>query len=1064
MRKTIRLLLLLGAMFLSHLSFAQTKVISGQIKNAKGEAIPFVTVTETGTNNSAAGDANGYFSIKIKPDGSLTFSAVGYNTKTIKGDGGAQSVTLDIKPDELKEVVISTAFGIKKSARVSPYSSQVLTSEQLRIIPQTNVNSALAGKIAGTQFRGQSAIKLDNDGGFRVRGGQGLTDNGPIYVVDGTIVGSFDLNPDDIGEVNFLKGANATALLGDRAANGAIIITTKKSGGKSGTGIEVSQGVTFDKVYILPKYQNLYAGGADKDLSRFTWLAGMPQEWQALDGKYYHEYTDDASWGPRMVGQEYIPWYAWFGGHDNSFKTAKLTPFPDNARDFWATGITTVSNISLTKSGPGYSGRLSYTNNTIKGMLPNTRSEKHSIFGTFSLDLNEHFRTGMNINFVNQKIKGSFNDDYSNQSSGSFNQWFHRDLDMEMMRKLSNARTPIGTLPSWNLRSNPGGSVNNVYIGNYWYNFFSYFENLDYKQLRDRLYGDVFLQYKINKNLNVKATIRKSLLNTSYENIVPSIIEASAGQTGTLAGYATGQRRIDEMNYELLASYSQKFLNKLDVSVNAGANWMRFKDSRVDMSTTNGLNVPDLYAISNSKGQPSLNNARIAQEQRSVFATGDFEWDKTVSFSWALRNDWNSTLPAGNNSLLSPALGAGFIFSEFTKESISWLSFGKVFGSWGKKPTSLTAYQNNFLYSVNQNQWNGNFLIATPNTLVDPSVKGALITTIEAGLDLRFLKNRLGVNFVYYWEDIDKAPVSVSVYGGSGFTSKVVNAAHIQRKGIEVVLNAKPIVQKSFEWEINKTFGYLINNPVLSIADGVPRFTLAQSAFTIRVPQVFLEEGKQWGQLIGGAIKRNADGLPLLSTTGMFLREDNHNYGSVVPKITGGIINSFTYKKFTLGFNIDYQIGGKFFSLSEMWGHYSGLLEATAAVNDKGKNVRDDIGDGGGVHVVGVAAADGKTAVDYYVDAQTYWHQFYNNVYDPYVHDLTYVKLREISLGYEIPVNKMKLGNVIRAARISAVSRNPWLIYRDSKNFDPSEISEVQGEDGQYPGSRSIGFNLKLTF
>ena len=176
------------------------------------------------------------------------------------------------------------------------------------------------------------------------------------------------------------------------------------------------------------------------------------------------------------------------------------------------------------------------------------------------------------------------------------------------------------------------------------------------------------------------------------------------------------------------------------------------------------------------------------------------------------------------------------------------------------------------------------------------------------------------------------------------------------------------------------------------------------------------------------------------------------------------MINTFTYKGLVLNLSLDYQVGGKFFSLSEMWGHYSGLMEATAAVNDKGMNVRDDVADGGGVHVLGVSSVDHKTPVDIYVDAQTYYHQFYNNVYDPYVHDLTYVKLREVSLGYQIPVSKWKLGKIVKAATFSVVSRNPWLIYRESKSFDPSEISEIQGEDGQYPGTRSVGVNLKLNF
>jgi hypothetical protein len=244
---------------------------------------------------------------------------------------------------------------------------------------------------------------------------------------------------------------------------------------------------------------------------------------------------------------------------------------------------------------------------------------------------------------------------------------------------------------------------------------------VNYRQVRDRVFGDIYLQYKLNSNFNVKMTVRKSLLNLSYENIIPSILERSAGQTGVFASYATGQRRIDNMTYELLASFTKKFLKKLDVSANAGGSYLRSKDTRIDMSTRNGLNVPDLYAIANSKDDAALTNDRFKEETRAVFATGDFEWNRTFSATWAVRNDWYSTLTQGQNSILSYSFGGAVVFSEYTKSSLPWLSFGKVFGSWGKKPTALRVYENNFLYSVNQNQWDGNYLIATPNTLVDPS-------------------------------------------------------------------------------------------------------------------------------------------------------------------------------------------------------------------------------------------------------------------------------------------------------------------------------------------------------
>ncbi|MCR6721303.1 MAG: SusC/RagA family TonB-linked outer membrane protein [Chitinophagaceae bacterium] len=1063
MRKLASLLAVL--MLFNALAFAQQRTVTGTVRDAKGEPIPFATVLETGTTNAATADANGSFSIRIKEGASLTITAVGFEDITLKPGAGVAAVTMQQKGDELKEVVVTTAFGIKKAARVTPYSAQVIDAEKMKMIPQTNVNNALAGKVAGAQFRGQSPIKLNTQGSFRLRGGQGLGDTDPIYVVDGTIVGSYDINPDDIADVTVLKGANATALFGGRARNGAIVINLKKTGQSGAVGIEVNQGVTFDKVYIMPKYQNAYAGGASPYLTKFVWRPGMPEEQQALDGKYFQDYTDDASWGPRMVGQDYIPWYAWIPGHSRSYQTAQLLPQKDNMRDFWETGVTSTTNVAMTKSGTGYNARLSYTNNSVKGLLPNSQLTRHTLSGALSLDLNEHFTTGANFTFTNQQVRGTFDDGYANQSAGGLNQWFHRNLDMNMMKEYRNLRTPIGTLASWNFRANPDAGNNNIYLGNYWYNFYSWFDNINNRNKRDRVFGDAFLTYKLNNNFRVKATVRKNQLNTNWEDIKPSIIESSGDQTGELASYSTGATRMNEMNYELLASFNKKIVDKLDISVNAGSNWMHYDYRTFQMNTVNGLNVPGLYAISNSKATPTLGNTRQVEKQRAIFANGEFEWDRFASISWAIRSDYYSTSPKGNNNLVSPAFGASFVFSEFTKSSAPWLSFGKVFGSWGRKPTPLGIYDNNFLYGVNANQWNGNFLMTTPNTLVDPSVTGALITTFEAGVDLKFLKNRLGLNVVYYDELNDKGPVTVPIGPASGYTNKVVNAATIERKGIEVIIDARPVSKKDFSWDITKTFGYLMSNKVKEIYEDQAEIALAAGSFGTRFARAFQQKGKDWGQLIGGGIARNADGAPLLTVDGLFVRDQFKEWGSVVPKVTGGLVNTFSYKNVVVNFSIDYQFGGKFFSLSEAWGHFSGLMEATADVNDNGMNVRDHVGDGGGVHVVGVAAADGQTVVDTYVDAYTYFQQFYyGQIAEPFVHDLSFVKLREISVGYQIPLQKLNLSKVFKGATFSVVARNPWLIYRDSKNFDPSEISGVQGEDGQFPGTRSLGINLKLNF
>ncbi len=1054
------------------LAFAQTRAIQGKVRNEKGEPVPFATVTVKGGKASVISDAEGNYIIQAKSGDVLEITATGFKSiESSVGTGNIVASTMSLDQGALEEVVVTGAFGIKKSQRTAAFSSQVIKAEDLNIIRQTNVNNALAGKVAGVQTRGQSAAKLNSEAFLRIRGGLGLGDRSAIYVVDGTITGSFDINPDDIEDITILKGANATALLGSQATGGAIIITTKKRVGRGNDiGIEVNTGVTIDKVYILPQYQNLYAGGSVGDLMEFVWKPGMPDEWKSLNGKYYHDYTDDASWGPRMVGQEHIPWYAWYPGHKYSYQTTKLTPQPNNSRDFWQSGITSTNNISFGKSANNYNFRASYTNQYIKGAMPNSSSMRNNFNVNASFDLSTHFTISSNLTFSSNQIKGEFVDGYANQSQGSFNQWFHRDVEMDKMKELANMRSPYGTFGSWNLRFNPDGfnpaAPQNFYKANYWYNFYTYFNEINNTQDRNRLWGDVGLTYKLDNHFRIRGTVRRNQLMSYYENITTSALEEAALQTGTLAGYATGSTNLQRTDYELLAFYNNNFG---DFSVNAsfGGNIFKYNYNDNSSNTNQGLNVPGLYSLANSKATASIGNTRQRQQVNSILGSADLEYKKFVSVSFAGRQDWGSTLSPTKPSLVYPSAGTAFVFSQLWNTKPKWFSFGKVFGSWGKKPESLGIYATNFTYGVNQFQWGSNFLMGTPDNYPDPNLQGALITTIEAGIDLKFIGNRLGLNVVYFNEVADKIPVSVSVSGVSGFTSTSVNAARVERQGVELVLNGKAVSTKDWNWDLSTNFSYLIKNPVKEIVAGQNQILLSGGSFGTRFARAFQVKGEDWGQLIGGGIKRNTAGEAIVDpNTGLFLADATKKWGSIVPKINGGFLSNLSYKQFVLGFSLDYQVGGKFFSLSEMWGHFSGLMAGTAGLNDKGINVRTAVADGGGVKVVGVSSVDEKTKVETYVNAQDYYHQFYyGQIAEPYVHSLSFVKLRELSFGYMLPVSKMgNFGKYVHGAQLSIIARNPVLIWSEAKNFDPSEVVSNFGEDGQFPGTRGVGVNLKLNF
>ncbi len=1055
-------------------SIAQ-RTITGMVLDPQGEPLVGASIVVKGTTTGAIVDLDGKYSLNIPKDAqTLVISSVGYKTQELAI--GNLSV-IDVKmaqSGEMLEVFVVGALGIKRSEKSVSYSMQTVKEEQLNTIRQTSLNNAIAGKVSGVQVRSQSSMAFDRDATIRIRGAGSLSDKQPLYVVDGTPVVSSEVSMDDVESVSVLKGPNATAIYGQRGDAGVIIITTKRGTKGKGIGLSVNQSTNWDKVYIMPKYQNSYAGGASADLIKFNWEPGLPDAWKTLDGKFYHDYSDDASWGPRMVGQEYIPWYAWYDGTEAFGKTEKLTPHPNNIRDFYETGQSTNTNVNFSKGGDNYSVRVSLTNQHAKGLMPNSSLDKYIVAANMNFDLSKHFSIGTNLNYISSKINGEFNDGYANQSSGSFNSWFHRNVDMGKVKEYRNLRTPGGILASWN-HNNPGAYLNSpldFYGGNYWYNFYTYFDEINNQGNRRRLFGDVNVTYKMNDKFKIAGFMRIDQTNLSFENTVPAIVENSATQTGTRASYATGDYYGDfingvykpnETNYELLATYTDRFMDWLSVDINAGTNVRKNVGRGFSGSTIDGLVVPDLFSLPNSVTQANISQFRNRKEVRSAYARGSFGFKEMLYLEWSARNDWSSALPAGKNSYFYPSVGMSFVFNDLL--NFPALSYGKLRASYAKVGSDVGAYSLGLNYGLGQNKWNGNGLMSTPNGLVDPNLRPALSASSEAGIDLRFFKNRIGLGFTYYNEKKIDEILSVPVTGASGFTSKLINAGRIDRSGIELQLNATPVKTKDFNWDMTLNFAKN-KSKIIELAEGVDAILVDGGAGTFSTSSgaaVVHQVGAEWGQLRGGGFKRDANGTKMVAADGLYIQQADTYFGSILPQFTGGFLNTFMYKNFTANINIDFSRGGKYFSLSDHWGSFSGLLERTAGLNDKGIPVREPVADGGGVRVDGVTV-DGKTLTTY-VDAQTYYHQFRGSrIAEEHVYDLDFIKLRELSIGYNLPVGKLGIGKYVQAINVSLIGRNPLLIYAKNRDFDPSEISGIFGENSQFPGTRSFGFNVKVVF
>ena len=1073
MRKALSLItvLLLYAMFAS----AQLRNIRGKILDEKGEPVPFTSIKIKGSKAGTTADAEGNYSIKAKEGDVLVITATGINSQEVKVGGiDVVNVTIQKSNEQLSEVVV-TALGIKRSVKSVSYSAQQINAENLTRARETDLNNAIAGKIAGVQVQSQSGAALGRTAVIRIRGANSLNDKNPLYVVDGTAVNPADVNMDDVESVTVLKGPNAAALYGQRADAGVVVISTKKAKKRKGIGLEVAHAFTFDKVYVLPEYQNEYAGGSYPDMNKFTWKQGMPGYWEALDGKYFHTYDDDASWGPRMAGQEYIPWYAWYPGTAYTGKTGSLTPQPKNIREFYQTGYNLNTNINWTKVGDNYRTRWSYTNVSREGIIPKSTQNKNSIATQSSIDLlDKKLTIGANISFVAERLKGEFNDGYGNQSSGSFSSWFHRDLDMNKLKEFRNYYHPdYGNLSSWNPNNpqnfDPANPVYSFFGGYYWNNFFSYFDQIKNTSERNRLFGDINLNYKINKDFRIAGIFRLNNVHALSEGRNPKIIESSRGKSQVdrnelLNSYSRSESKYDEKNYELLATYSKSF-NKFNVEVNAGGNILTIDTKDSVAATRDGLVKPDIFTLENSVGPVNVDEAntrKTGKTVRSIYARGSIGYNDLAFIEFSIRNDWSSTLPADNNSYLYPSIGGSLIVSSFLKETLPALSFGKIRASWAQVGSDLAPYQLGLNYTLSSDTWNGNPLVAVPNTLPDSAIKPTLSSSFEVGADFKFYRDRLGFSVTYYNENKKNEILAVTVTPASGFVAKRTNAGQITRHGIELQLDGRPIVNKNFSWDVSINFARNTSK-ILKLTDDVKQVVLQNNdrggnADAFSYVTVIHQEGLEWGQLRGVGIKK-LNGIPVINADGTYAIQADTYFGSILPDYTGGIFNSFSFGKWSANLTIDFQYGGKFFSLSDLLGSASGLYAKTAGVNDKGIPIRDPVADGGGVRVDGVDE-NGKSKT-VYVEAYDYWHQFVNNnIAEKSVFDASFVKVRELSLMYRFELHS----KVIQSLQVGAIARNPWLIHTGAKGFDPSELSGRFGENGQFPGVRSFGINLKAGF
>ena len=1044
------------------LATAQTREITGSVVSAEDDQpVIGASVIVKGTTTGTVTDYDGKFSLSVPSAAkTLVISYIGMAAQEV---AIAPNVRVLLKADtqNLDEVVV-TALGISREKKALGYAvSEVKGDEMLKARGGvSNPINALQGKVAGLQIQG-GAGSMGGSSKVIIRGVKSISGNNqPLFVIDGVPIegtdfnstnaargaGGYDygnliqdLNPDDIENISVLKGPNASALYGSRATNGVVMITTKKGKKGEGYGVTFNSSLGFEVVNKMPKMQKLYGGGYGFETVK-------------INGKEY-QYPDmatDESWGDKYEGQEILSWYdlaKWEAGGKVGNPTTSKWQTPANDIDsFFETGVVFTNNVSVAQATDRASARISYTNSDLKGFMPNS-SLKKNIFNVSASTTSSDKRLELftNVTYFNSAAKGRSETGYGdNNVMQKFIQWGHRELDMKELKSLY--QMPDGTQATWNRVAWDDATPN--YSNNpYWSRYMNY-----QNDSRNRVYGNVGISYKI-------AEFLKFQYKANLDFFVDKQFERNAVYSQEQSRYKEMSRQQAEMNHEFLLSFN-KNITDYSFSANLGSNLMSRRYEYVYGETDGGLAIPEFYNLKNSVNPATGTNYLRKKSINSIFASGTVGYKSMLYLDLSLRNDWSSTLPNGNNSYLYPSVTGSFIFSELVKEDLPWLNFGKVRLGFAQVGNDTDPYQIVDTYTQYTN------ITSTPgyvlaNTLKNSGLKPETTNSYEAGLELSLFNNRFGIEATYYSSETKNQIIPLSITGTSGYLYKVVNTGLMTNQGIELSIHGTPVQTADFTWESSLVLASN-KNKVKKLLEDVSYYRLTTAPFKVEVGAM---EGQEYGVIMGTDFVYDAKGNRVINEDGSYAATDgNVNIGSIYPDFTGGWTNTFRFKNFDLSVLLDFSKGGNYFSTSYMWGMYSGMLEESAAINENGVNIRESIANGGGVLLQGVQADGTPNTVR--MGAEDFGAQHYSGPAAQNVFKSDYVKLREINLGYTIP---MKSNYFVKSLRVSAYGRNLAVWGPDVKHFDPemaiTNSGNIQGiEGGALPSVANFGMNVSVKF
>ncbi|MBQ8453856.1 MAG: SusC/RagA family TonB-linked outer membrane protein [Bacteroidaceae bacterium] len=1044
--------------------------ITGQLLDEQGEPLIGASVAVKGTSERAVTDLDGNYTIMTGEDApTLVFSYMGYATKEVtvpqesmvNGQWSKINAVLSEDTAQLEEVVV-TALGIKREKKMLGYAVQDLKSEQLNVTGDPSVTSALSGKIAGVEMN-TASTGLGGSTKITIRGNSSLTDNNqPLWVVDGvpfsdnqssdvTAYGGydrggtiFDLNPEDIESISVLKGPNAAALYGARAGNGVILVTTKKGAKKDGWGISYSGSFTWSQPAQTIKLQDKYGQGSKGEVS-YTRdeddnIIGMKGE---------------NSYGPLLDGH---PDYSWNG------QIIPYQAYGNKLTDYFKTGFSHFHTASLGKQTESSHFRLSFGFNDNHGMFKDERLNKMTI----DLNAGQQINRWLNVDGKVSLSRTKADNRPQTGLGGEVGQLLLIPANVRL-EDLAHYSTPLRPHQNWH---GPNQQYSNPYYIRH---------QMQNSDERLRAFG------YFAANLDFKSWL-KFQAKYAFDYYRTRIQETNLGlaDQAITTGDDTWQSKLTEDNmYRGETNHFEHNISAMflgDYTLNEdwrlgytlGGNIMYQKYELLGASVQNLLRK-DTWLFNTAERLNSATDAGSDRAMYSIFASAQVAFKEYLSLDLTARNDWSSTLPASNRSFFYPSASLSYIFSDFMssidKPLPRWITFSKLRLSWaqvGKDPDPYNLY-NTQSYTFSNGIRQSNVQTIKMNSDLKPEIK----SSYEIGLDMKFLQNRLGFDFTYYYNSTRNQAMLVDA--SSPWSQQWVNAGKVNNKGIEFTLYTTPVKTRDFTFDLNLNLAHNVST-VAELADGVDRIYFnGDSHMPVRVGAV---TGGKLGDIYAkklmkrdeaGNVIVNANGLPQ-PETGDGNQEQwllDHPIGNIQPKVLMSVIPSFSYKGITLSAMFDMKFGGDIVSVSEGMATLVGTSERTL---DRGefKTI-------GGIAdwylTVPGMKADG-TPNDIPVSAETYYQAIGlfssdQGYAEEFVHDASYIKLKELSIGYDFP-KKFFRKTPLTSLRLSFVARNLCFLMKNAPGnpeggYDTTMFSQAL-DFLAVPYARTYGFTVNLGF